>query len=788
MRKNRDSDETSIIDKTQVLQEAKQYFMATNAKTKKLVDVLTKTIFILLQGERLTSTEATDLFFHITRLFQYKDKDSTLRRLTYIGIKALSQQADNVYVVTSSLTTDVNSNKDDAAIRASALRALCQISDASTFTTIERYLKQSVVDKYPVVASSALSSLIKIAQINGDIVRRCTNEIQEALNSDSPMVQYHALALRYVSCRSDRLSISRLIANCTQQGLKSPLAICLLIRIMSKYIHDHVKDENIPKYLDFIKDSLNHRSDMVECEASSALVEAAKRVNINISSVVDHLSSSLSSSKPALRFAAVRSLNQLATICPQKVNSCNLDLERLISQSDCNRSIAILAITTLLKTGQPNRLDRLLKQIGEFLSEIDDGFKVIVVGSVRQFCTKFPDRHLGVLDFLSNMLREEGGRPYKRAIVDTIIKIIEDNEKAREKGLEQLCEFVEDCEHVNLAVEVLNVIGREGPKTNYGPLYVRYLANRLLLDPAPVACAAASALAKFAVHPALSESVKIALDRYSLHEDYEVMERTLFYKNLLTAEQGLLFDKLLVEGDKAQISYQDLESKLMSYIESDCSKPFNISNVAKAERQEAALDLLGDSSQLQKIANDQKTSRDIKSEPETLGATPAPPLNVFDEFDLGALKKTVAPISLTDSVSEFGVICTRHIYHRHIVFQFDCSNTVDNMQLENVGIEMCPPQGFNILASTEYPTLAYDETVPLYVCVELVDESCCAMDYFTNINLKYNYRNVDPDSKELIGDDVNEDVFPLEDMLIDLSKILSSEHLKELGWEIDQEL
>ena len=55
----------------------------------------------------------------------------------------------------------------------------------------------------------------------------------------------------------------------------------------------------------------------------------------------------LSSPRPTLRFAAVRTLNKVAMSQPASVASCNLDLENLIT--DVNRSIATLAITTLLK-------------------------------------------------------------------------------------------------------------------------------------------------------------------------------------------------------------------------------------------------------------------------------------------------------------------------------------------------------------------------------------------------------------------------------------------------------
>lgn len=49
-----------------------------------------------------------------------------------------------------------------------------------------------------------------------------------------------------------------------------------------------------------------------------------------------------------------------------------------------NRSIATLAITTLLKTGSEGSVDRLMKQISSFMNEIADEFKIVVVKAIRQ--------------------------------------------------------------------------------------------------------------------------------------------------------------------------------------------------------------------------------------------------------------------------------------------------------------------------------------------------------------------------------------------------------------------
>jgi coatomer protein complex subunit gamma len=76
---------------------------------------------------------------------------------------------------------------------------------------------------------------------------------------------------------------------------------------------------------------------------------------------------------------------------PTAVQSCNLDLEALIS--DSNRTIATLAITTLLKTGNESSVERLLKQIGTFMSDIADDFKIVVVEAIRSLCLKFPQKY-----------------------------------------------------------------------------------------------------------------------------------------------------------------------------------------------------------------------------------------------------------------------------------------------------------------------------------------------------------------------------------------------------------
>ena len=162
--------------------------------------------------------------------------------------------------------------KEDA-YRASAIRALCAITDPAMLQAIERYMKQAIVDRSPAISSAALVSSLHMALTGGanDVVKRWVNEAQEAVTSDSVMVQYHALGLLYHIRKSDRLAVTKLVSKLTRNSLKSPYAVCMLIRIACKLIEEEDATETAP-YFEFIESCLRHKSEMVIYEAANAIV------------------------------------------------------------------------------------------------------------------------------------------------------------------------------------------------------------------------------------------------------------------------------------------------------------------------------------------------------------------------------------------------------------------------------------------------------------------------------------------------------------------------------------
>jgi coatomer protein complex subunit gamma len=325
----------------------------------------------------------------------------------------------------------------------------------------------------------------------------------------------------------------------------------------------------------FLEGCLRHKSEVVIFEAARAICNMRDVTTRELTPAVTVLQLFLSSSKPVLRFAAVRTLNKVAMSHPMAVTNCNIDMESLIA--DPNRSIATLAITTLLKTGNESSIDRLLKQIGGFMGEIADEFKVVVVEAIKALCLKFPQKYRGLMNFLSNVLREDGGFEYKKAIVDAILVLIRDIPEAKEMGLAQLCEFIEDCEFTFLSVQILHLLGEEGPRTKDPARYIRYIYNRVILENATVRAAALSSLARFGAHcPDLLDRVILLLKRALYDNDDEVRDRaTLYLYQLQRAPQGA--DSV---DPQWRIPAKGLEAALQQYLDAaDQDQPFDLASV-----------------------------------------------------------------------------------------------------------------------------------------------------------------------------------------------------------------
>lgn len=736
------------VDKGSVLQE-KRIFNESPINPRKCCHLITKILYLLGQGQTFTKTEATDLFFATTMLFQ--STDVNLRRMVYLVLKELLPLAEDVIIVISCLTKDMNSKTD--LYRANAIRVLCKINDVAMLGQAERYLKQAIVDREAYVASAALVSgvhLMRGSPAGADIVKRWFSEVQSAVKSKSTMVQYHALGLLHQIKRHDRLAVSKLVSEMTRSPVRSHYAHCLLIRYTCQVLEEETDETERGRLYDYLESCLRHKSEVVIYEAARGICGLRNVSAKELTPAVSVLQLFLSSPKASLRFAAVRTLNRVAMTHPMSVTTCNLDMENLIG--DVNRSIATLAITTLLKTGSETSVDRLMKQISNFINDISDEFKIVVVDAIKTLCLKYKQKHRTLMTFLSNMLRDEGGYQYKKAIVDTMLTIIAAIPEAKEHGLAHLCEFIEDCEFTQLSTRVLNLLGREGPSTPTPSKYIRYIYNRLTLESANVRAAALSALARFALGlPSLRPSISILLSRCLHDTDDEVRDRATLYLRLLETDQPLAQQLIL---DSLPVPLDNLERCLKDYIAHPSAQPFDLATVPVTPLASAEPDRSKTSSS-SAFSPAFKPDIDL-SYKDTLPAIP-------ELAALGPVFKSSSPQQLTESETEYVVNCVKHVFANSVVFQFNCTNTLDQQVLENVVVKMdaSSAPGFQVVWELEASSLVYGVPGAAYVCASH-EEEVSPTGSFGNV-LKFKVKDVDPSTG--VADETSyEDEYPLDNL------------------------
>ena len=775
---------------------------------RKCCTVIAQLLHLQNTGQYMSSVEGTEVFFGVTKLFM--SDDASLRRMVYLFIKDVAETChhDDIIIVIQSLFKDVNSDAD--LYRGNAMRVLARIVDAAILGSIERSFKQAIVDSSALVSSSALVAASYLYDSHPDCattVRRWITEATEATNSSTEMVQFHAMQLLYQIKQHDRLGITKLVSQySTRNTLRSPLALVLLVRYTAKLLHDEAADGRLIKQdgsaaakqgYQFIEASLRHKSEMVVYEAAFAICNMPGLEPQDLSPAISVLQLFLSSPKPATRYAAMRTLAQVANTQPRVVSKCNEDLEALIG--DVNRSIATLAITTLLKTGSENSIDRLLKQISTFLTEIADEFKITVVRSLQKLCLTYPAKHRVLVGFMSNFLREEGGFDFKKSIVASIISLIRQVPETTESSLLHLCEFIEDCEFTRLSTEILHLLGELGPSTSAPARYIRFIYNRVILENAAVRAAAVSSLSKFAAScPSLRSSIMTLLKRSLIDEDDEARDRAAISVRIIeeAMEQHPYVqppddvDAEEIPPDVPQdddiaayvlletlpMSFEKLERSMTAYMNTPVS--MDSSDVLTFD----ALPIVEDTPEEIAVATGASGDamdlfgHELEAAPKKeIVVDPAAVVYAIPELaSLGRAFRSTPPVMLTESETEYVVQCTKHIFQNHVVLQFRVQNTIEEQRLDNVTVLIDDSDLSTFTASGEIAgdAIKYGESKNCFTILERTNAEEPLTSSRFPCELRFTVTEVDPATGEEEGGSFEEE-YPLEDLEITTSDFMA---------------
>lgn len=629
------------------------------------------------------------------------------------------------------------------------------------------------------------------------------------------------MQLLYQIKKSDRLGMQKLVTQFSQRNtLKSPLALVLLVRYTAKLLTDEVVEGRMTgnsfqngstfarSGYAFLEASLRHKSEMVVYEAAKAICALPNIEPQELTSAVNVLQQFLSSTKPTLRFASVKTISQVAASHPRLVSKCNEDLEALIA--DANRSIATLAITTLLKTGSENSIDRLLKQISVFLSEIPDEYKITIVRSLQRLCLTYPAKHRVLVGFLSNFLREEGGFDFKRSIVNSIVSLIKQVPETTESSLLHLCEFIEDCEFTMLSTQILHLLGELGPGTQAPARYIRFIYNRVILENSAVRAAAVAALSKFAARcPSLRTSIMTLLRRSLDDEDDETRDRASVAVSVLkdameefpyvppeedaeTEEEpkpdvpsaGDPAAFVLLQG--LPMSFDRLDRSIRAYVKAptamESAEPLTFSALPIVEEHEepestTTDEIGGDAALLAAVAGEKEEKKEVVDPAAVVYAIP-------ELASLGRVFRSSTPTALSEEETEYVVRCVKHIMPEHIILQFLIQNTVEDQRLVNCTVAVeGDSECFEVAGDVAAESIKYGETANAFTVITRNPDAALAPCNFECV-LRFGVVQVDPKSGEDESDPFDEE-YPLEELEISTSDFMAKVSVPDFrqAWE-----
>jgi len=161
------------------------------------------------------------------------------------------------------------------------------------------------------------------------------------------------------------------------------------------------------------------------------------------------------------------------------------------------------------------------------------------------------------------------------------------------------------------------------------------------------------------------------------------------------------------------------------------------------------------------------TGLTTKAAPPTTGYSEA--LQQIAEFAcLAALFRSSKPLELTESETEYVLNCVKHIFANQIVFQFNCTNTLQEQMLEDVTVKMDLGLAQNFALESESSPVSLPYQVPgvFYVCVKHKPEEY-PTGTFAN-TLKFSVHDVDPASGKP-DESSYDDEYQLEDIEVSLS-------------------
>ena len=427
--------------------------------------------------------------------------------------------------------------------------------------------------------------------------------------------------------------------------------------------------------------------------------------------------------------------------------------------SDQNRSIATLAITTLLKTGNESSIDRLMKQISTFMSDIQvkictpckfkvsaqtllyfrTSLKLLSSRQSRNFAWSFRTS-IAFSWISSQMFYARRGVLSTKKQSSTAFYVLSKKSLMQQK------------QGWHTWANSLRTVNSHICRPKYS-ISLASLAHRRQILASTYAtfirASAVCALASFgSCSVALRARVSILLQRCLYDNDDEVRDRAAFFLSALRKSSSETDSHR--NDDASTYLLAPLELSLQKYLQETVDSAFDVGAVSQLENDNASHPDMHATSVDRTLPNTSSSSECdlresenvIMSRPEFMSYGPIFKARAFlypfrtqiktptteilcifcwylqtchavelteaeTEYKVrsNARTKMCLDVFIADFVESYQVTCTKHIFKEHVVFHFKCSNTIEDQILENVSVVM------EIIEGTE--AFAEVLTVPL---------------------------------------------------------------------------
>lgn len=392
------------------------------------VKALNKLVYNM-NHQQISSEHYKTILFLILRAFT--SKDAYLKSILYAVLENISTKSQDGLLGINSIIKDIDDKNMPSYMKNSALRALFSNLPATMRFEFEKFVKTALLDnKARDNAVCIASEYFKDIKIDSKVFDRIDDYHLSFFNR-LPINKYTSM-----------LEIKKIVKN----------------------------KEDISKISQYLTSSTDSITFFEACKALTLVREemAAPLVDKAINTLRTYLKKD-----PIEQFTSIRILSKLSVSFASKVAKANREIEDLVHVS--SKTVSMLAILTLLKTGTDETAKQLSSKLEPLMGSMSETYKIMAIETIEKLSKSSKTEFI---EFLKSSLNEKGSVDFKRFILKKMEPLLSDSSEINKEVIRFLCNYIEDPEYYQISMDILGLLSQH--LSNSKDLI--HIFNRLILD------------------------------------------------------------------------------------------------------------------------------------------------------------------------------------------------------------------------------------------------------------------------------------------------------------------